>query len=398
MRALFVVGNGGLSHLYPLLPLADELRRRGNEVAVAGPARLTAVAEGRGLPVFELPQAPDGSPLVGASAPSAADLPQLERARAAVGRYLADAVHQCDVLRAAAEQWGADVLVREPAAWAAWLAGELLDLPVAAFDYAATPSRLLAAMLGDLFQTARERVGLPPDPTLSSLNRWLHLLVGPPAWFPARAVTPVTHIFRPAPAPDEGVALPGWLDELDGTRPGVYITLGTMYDRTPGILETLFEAVGGLDVRAVLTLGPRTDPADAPVPPPNLRVEPFLPQPVEEALLSRVDAVVCHGGYGSLLSAMRHGLPIVSVPLGNADDPTRLPGLATIGSAVVVEHTRRTARNVERALRRVLTEPGYRAAAQETASSLARLPSFLEAAALVERLTEQHAPILKETV
>lgn len=399
MRALFVVANGGYSHLYPLLPLAEELRRRGNAVAVAGPPHLTALADGRGFDTFVLSPAPGDPPPDEAAAPTAptapttppapptaASLPHLDRARAAVGRYLADAVHHCDRLTEAATGWSADVLVREPAAWAAWLAGERLGLPVASFDYAATPPRLRAAMLGDLFEAARAAVGLPPDPSLATMDRWLHLLVGPPAFFPPRAITPVTHIFRPVPPTADGDPLPAWLDDLDGKVPAVYITFGTMYDRTPGLLETVFEALAASDVQAVVTLGPKAGTAEAPTAPPNVRVEPFLPQSVEDAVLSRVDAVICHGGYGSLLSALRHGLPIVCLPLGNADDPARVPALAAIGSAVVVDQKQRTARSVQDALRRVITEPGYRTAATAAADSLAALPSFLEAAGLVEAL------------
>jgi UDP:flavonoid glycosyltransferase YjiC (YdhE family) len=138
MRALFTVADGGHSHLYPLVPLARDLENRGHAVAVAAPPRLSEVAAGLGLRAMPLPAPPAGGDVSGRlgdvmSAPPAAT-PSLRRARAAVGRYLSDAARLAGFVASAARDWRADVLVRESAAWAALLAGELADLPVALFD------------------------------------------------------------------------------------------------------------------------------------------------------------------------------------------------------------------------------------------------------------------------
>ncbi|MBQ0905245.1 glycosyltransferase [Micromonospora sp. U21] len=60
---------------------------------------------------------------------------------------------------------------------------------------------------------------------------------------------------------------------------------------------------------------------------------------MQAEILSRTDAVVCHGGYGSIRAALHHGVPVVSIPLGNADDPTRLPGLEAMGAGIVLRDT-----------------------------------------------------------
>lgn len=393
MRALFTVADGGHSHLYPLVPLARDLENRGHTVAVAAPPRLSAVAAGFGLEVMPLPTRPDGGGLKGGLDGQTGATPSLRRARAAVSRYLSDAVSLAGWLAGAARDWGADVLVRESAAWAAWLAGELADLPVASFDYAPTPPRLLAALLGDLFAAARAEAGLPPDPALTTIHRWLHLLAGPPGWFSSRAITPVTHILQPPPPLGEAGRPPEWLGELDGSQACVYVTLGSMFHRTPGIFDMIFQAVAGEPLQVVATVGPDTDPGRVDGVPSNVRLAGFMSQAAEAAVLTRADAVVCHGGYGSIVASLRHGLPIVAIPLGNADDPARVPGLEALGAGIMVPEHARSAAAVRTALSAVLRDPRYRRRARRAAGQMAALPPFSTAAALVERLAAQRRPV-----
>jgi UDP:flavonoid glycosyltransferase YjiC (YdhE family) len=450
VRALFVVADGGYSHLYVLLPIAVDLAARGHDVAVVAPARLAAVAETFGVAAIPLPEAPakagtgdggtgdggtgggravdrghrdDGGPGEGRQGGAGEDghpgtgegsrrgagegghggtgargagAPSLPRARSAVGRYLAEAARDAGFVAGTARDWGADVLVRETAAWSAWLAGELTGLPVALFDYAPTPPRLLAAMLGDLFGAARAQAGLPPDPALTTLHRWLHLLAGPPGWFPPRSIGPATHLLQPPPPLPGSFAMPDWLADLDAARPGVYVTLGTMFDRVPGFYEMIFDAVAGAGLWVVASMGPGTDPGRFRRLPANIRLEPFMPQAVEAQVLSRAAAVLCHGGYGSILAAMRHGLPVVSIPAGNADDPTRLPGLAGMGAGIIVDERQRDAATVRGALGTVLGDPRYRQAARQAAASMAALPPFSRAAGLVEQLAARRQPVLRQ--
>lgn len=400
MRALFIVADGGHSHLYPLVPLARDLENRGHTVAVAAPPRLSEVAAGLGLQVMPLPTRPatdDPGGLLGhAMTAHPAATPSLRRARAAVSRYLSDATRLAGWVASAARGWGADVLVRESAAWAAWLAGELADLPVVLFDYAPTPPRLMAVLLGDLFAAARAEAGLPPDPALTTIHQWLHLLAGPPGWFPSRSITPVTHILQPPPPLGEAGQVPEWLVELDGSRACVYVTLGSMFHRTPGIFEMIFQAVAGEPLQVVATIGPDADPDRVDGVPSNVRLVGFMPQAAEAAVLTRADAVVCHGGYGSILASLRHGVPIVSIPLGNADDPTRVPGLEALGAGIVVPEHARSAVAVRSALGAVLRDPRYRRSARQAADQMTALPEFSTAAALVERLAAQRRPVLRD--
>lgn len=384
-RILFVVA-GGHSHFYPVVPIAAALIAAGHAVAVAVPAPHVSVVAGRGLTVFALPGRVATADPVGLAAFRASLAPH-ERARDAVARYLEQAVAHAPDVRAAATAWGAEVIVRETSAWAGWLAADQLDLPVALFDFAPTPPRLLTAMLGPLFADARRRAGLPPDPELRTLRGRLHLLAGPLGWFPPRALGPTSRLFRPAEPPPgpPGEPPPRWPGD-DPTSDRVYVTLGSMFDATSGALEMIIEAVRDRPVSVIATLGPRADPGWLRSAPAHVRLSPFLPQTTEEEILRRADVVLCHGGYGTLMSALRHGAAVVSLPLAGGDNVARAARVEALGSGIVVPERGRDAAAVGAALDRVRARPRYREAARRAAAGMATLPPLGDAAPLVAAL------------
>ena len=82
-------------------------------------------------------------------------------------------------------------------------------------------------------------------------------------------------------------------------RPSVYATLGTVYN-SPGLLTAILEALAGEPLDLIVTVGPNQDP------------DQFGPQPAnahshDGSLTPRrwrkCDAVVNHGGYGTVTAA-----------------------------------------------------------------------------------------------
>ena len=142
---------------------------------------------------------------------------------------------------------------------------------------------------------------------------------GPPRW-PVRLTTP-----RLVPADPATLA---WAAER--TRPLGYAGFGTvpMYRDAPGsdaLLDALLAA--GVDV---LCTGPR-HPA---VPGDRIRAERFVSLP---DVLPACALVVCHGGAGTTLAALAHGLPLVVLPRGAASQLRMARACAARGVAAVVD-------------------------------------------------------------
>ncbi|MGF7237102.1 MAG: hypothetical protein ACQSGP_19390, partial [Frankia sp.] len=224
MRIVVTAGNGGVSHVIPLIPVATLLADRGHDVSFAVPERLVAAARATGLRTDILPTTPVSAlPLESGAGPWRP--PTVERARTTVARYLREAVTMAPGLTAIGRERSADLIVRETAAWAGWLTGRLLQRPVVLVDYAPMPDRLLRATLGDLFDATARAAGLNPADG-RAVGGDLRLLIGPRRWFGERVLSSATHVLQPPPRP--AAPSPEWVAALGAAgRPVAYVTFGS---------------------------------------------------------------------------------------------------------------------------------------------------------------------------
>lgn len=180
-----------------------------------------------------------------------------------------------------------------------------------------------------------------------------------------------------------GGPLPEWWAELDGDRPVVLVSQGTVKIDPDLLIHPTIEALVDEEVLLVVTTGgtPSEDilarhRAD------NVRVERFIPY---ADLLPKVDAVVTNGGYGSTQQALVHGLPVVvaGVTEGKNETAARV-GWSRTGINLKTETP--TADQVREAVRTVLDDPSYRARARELQRSYAAEDAGGRAADLIEGL------------
>ena len=153
-------------------------------------------------------------------------------------------------------------------------------------------------------------------------------------------------------------------DWLDGARRNVLVTLGTLNWQTGGrFFGVAAEAFAGSDLQAVFVAPPDL----LPDPPPNVLVTSRVPQ---LALLPHLDAVVCHGGHNTVCESLSHGLPLVVAAIRD-DQPIVADQVVRSGAGVRVKFTRVGPPDLRAAVTAVLTEPGYRDAAERVQKSFA---------------------------
>jgi MGT family glycosyltransferase len=157
--------------------------------------------------------------------------------------------------------------------------------------------------------------------------------------------------------------------------PFVYVTMGTIFNE-PQLFRVLLESLDGHS--ALVTTG-RGARLDGPVPA-GVVVSEFVPQ---EEVLPHARAVVFHGGSGTMLGALAHGLPLVVVPQG-ADQFDNAALCEAAGAAVTVPPKEASAERIRAALERVLEEPSFAEAAGRIAAEIAAMPSADEAAGRIE--------------
>ncbi|MFE9747363.1 glycosyltransferase [Saccharothrix saharensis] len=369
MRVLFTF-IGGIGHFRPLVPLASAVVAAGHTVAVAA--------------------APDRHEAVEAAGFAAVAVGPGRAERARVGPLLVpdrerDALELRDgfVRRGAAERvplyldlftrWRPDVVVCEEVDFGSVLAAEKLGLPHANAQVIASGSFVRPDVVGEALGELRAGLGLPPDPDLVMLRR--HLVISP---FPPS--------FRDPAHPLPGTAFPirppvGPLGRSD--RPTVYFTLGTEFNTESGdLFARVLAGLGDLPVDVVATVGKHVDPATFGPQRPGVRVERFIPQ---DTVLPHCDLVVSHGGSGSVIGALAHGLPTVLLPMG-ADQPQNAEQCVRLGVGRELDPVAATPHDVRTAVAEVLADPGYRQAARRVREEMLDLPEPARAVPLLERL------------
>jgi UDP:flavonoid glycosyltransferase YjiC (YdhE family) len=382
MRMLFTFA-GTSGHSDPLVPFADAARAAGHAVAFAGHHSVMPSLDARGFTTFSRkPKSGNNNP---AGITPLLDV-DMEREFAVFRDAYADRMARRRVpwFREVCAEWSPDLIVRDEADFGGVVAAELDGIPCATGLVMAAGSLVQPDRIRDTLTTLRADHGLPPDPELDMLTRGLVLSPFPPSFRdPAYPLPTTAHSFNaPVPAPSSATA-PAWLADLPSDVPTVYFTLGTVFNMESGTLfGRVLDGLRDLPVNLVVTLGRQLDPGVFGPQPANVHIESYIPQSL---LLPHCDLVVSHGGSGTVVAALTHGLPQVLIPMG-ADQPLNGERVATLGLGTCLEPAALTPDSVREAVSSALAEPSYRANATRVAAEIAALPGPDSAVPLLEKL------------
>ncbi|GAB2930171.1 glycosyltransferase [Micromonospora polyrhachis] len=389
MRILFTFA-GGRGHFDPLAPIARAAEAAGHQVAVGCRSSMIPTIQADGFAVFSAQTDRDVPPK---------RLPLLELDPDREDRDLRDgfagwmARTRTTGVRELCESWQPDLLVCDETDFGAMIAAERLGIPYASVLVLVAGSFARPELLADTLNQLRAEQGLPVDPELAMLSRHLVLSPGPVSFRdPAYPLPDTAHPLGPSPSRASDIDHPAidWLASRTG-NPTVYFTLGTIFNLESGdLFSRVLTGITELDVNLLVTVGAHIDPEEFGPQPPNVRVERFVPQ---AAVLPYCDLVVSHGGSGSVLGALAHGLPMVLLPMG-ADQPANAARCADLGIAEVLDAVRVTADGVREAVAAGLADPDRRRAAVRLRDEIATLPGPEYAVTLLERLHTTRGPVV----
>jgi len=394
---ILLTTRGSSGHVLPLAPLGQAALAAGHDVLVAAQRQHEANVVRTGLPF-----APVGDPPAEEWMPLMADFARLDvdRANAAmIGEFFAriDTRAALPELRAIVAEYRPDVIMRESWEFTSTLVGEPLGIPVARVALGlASVDELTIALASPTLDELRAELGLAADPDGERL-RGTPVLSAVPELLddhePATASPP--RRFSPGAAgTGPSPPLADWWSDEDG--PLVYVTFGSVTAAEhlpyyPELYARAIEALEPLDARVLVTLGEARDPHLLGPLPRHVHVERWVPQ---DAIAPHASVIVTHGGYGSTLGALRHGVPLVVIPLFSVDQWANAAAVERIGAGIALDadHDSRTVlglptaevmRGLGPAVERVLAEPSYRAEARRLAAADRATPS---AATVVDEL------------
>ncbi len=284
-----------------------------------------------------------------------------------------------DGLLALARSWRPDLIVYDPLTYAGPLVATLLGIPAVRSLFGPDVTYFLTGLrLGPLL----ERFGL----TESELDLLGTATVDPcpPGVQFADAIVPTRRI-RTRYVPYPGLAeVPAWLPDRP-PRHRICLTWGTTIHRTIGgrafLPDEVLTGVATLaeerDAELVLAITASQRTLLPPDLPPNVRVLESVPMDV---LLPTCQAIVHQSGGGSMLTALRHGLPQLVLP-PVFDQGVNAYQLVAAGAGIARPAAGVTAAQMVADGHELLDNPAYRTAARRVQQEMRELPPPAEAVA-----------------
>ncbi|ONH31867.1 nucleotide disphospho-sugar-binding domain-containing protein [Pseudofrankia asymbiotica] len=368
-------------HFYPMVPLAHAFRSAGHEVLVATPASLVDAVNSAGLPV-----AVTGPPLglteimmvdrEGRPVPPPATPDELMVSGGkAWGRLAARTLPATEAL---IDGWRPDLVIAEPSEIAGPLIAALRGIPWVRHNWGIT------SLPRSLPFTAQELAGELAELGLDGLPEPDAVVKVAPASI-AGDEDPDGLPSRYVPYNGPGV-LPDWaLAKRSGPR--ILLTFGSLvpHMRFRDFVAVLGELAAGLPaLGAEVVVG--VEPAFAE----RLGT---LPDGVLDVgwqplslVLPACDLLVHHGGSGSLLTALAHGVPQLALPQ-SSDQFVNSFTLAGIGAGRLLMPDRLNVEAVLAEARELLDDPGYGEKAKGVAAQIADMPSPSRVASTLAELT-----------
>lgn len=367
MRALFV-SSPGIGHLFPMVPLAWALRAAGHDVLVATTGAAVEPAARAGLAVVDVTPDFDREGIFAHMRKVEPDQVRemlgrrIDDLRDLVPRFARLAALMSDGVVALADRWRPDVVVQSQIQGAGVIVASRLGVPLVEHGFGFGRTDGVAAMFQEHMADAFERHGVTELPArIESID------VAPPSMVERSTGWPMRYVPY-----NGGAELPEWLARR-GERPRVAITLGTVAPRTVGVdpVRSLVGFADRIDAEFVLAME-ESDAAAIGRLPANVRAAGWVPL---DDLLPTCRAIVHHGGAGTTLTALAHGVPQVVLPTG-ADRHINAEAVARRGAGLDVEPDSLDAAVLDT----VLHDEGLRRGAADVRAEIESLPSPSEIA------------------
>jgi UDP:flavonoid glycosyltransferase YjiC (YdhE family) len=373
----------GYGHVFPMVPLARALVAAGHQVLWAGLGGAPGLARAAGI---------DARP-VGLTTAQVADVERRlrgalagvappDRASVAFPTMFGEWVTPSTVrdLLPLARDWRPDLLVHEHAELAAPLVAAVLGVVSVTHSFGGAVPAAFLSEAGERVRGVWAEHDVPLAPYAGCCTG-PYLDICPPAV----QTVPLDHLgdrhrLRPMGYTGEPGPRPAALD--DDERPLVYLTLGTVQNKTGGLGPAL-AGVRDLPVRVLVAVGPDADPADLGEQPGNVTVERWVPQ---AQVLAQASVVVSHAGSGTFLGALAQGLPQLCLPQGG-DQFRNATGAVASGTGLVLAPHQITPDAVRTCVRQLLDDASFRSAARVVAADVAATPSPADVVLDLEQLT-----------
>lgn len=243
------------------------------------------------------------------------------------------------------------------------------------------------------FNDARRSFGLAPiESTHAQMMKADRILVLTSPKFDFTSPAQPAHVRYTGPE----LADPAWAEPWtppwpeDDQRPLVVVGLGSTFQDQAPTLRRVVEALSGLDVRALVTLGGAVSQSEVEGKG-NIVVVPSAPH---SRVFPKASVVVAHCGHGTTMKALSAGVPLLCVPMGRDQNDTAAR-VVHAGAGLRLKPSA-SAKAIREAVARLLSEPSFREGASRVARSIAEREGCFEAADVLEGIVRRAPTVAAE--
>ena len=161
----------------------------------------------------------------------------------------------------------------------------------------------------------------------------------------------------------------------------VVVSFSTTYQRQAPVINRCIRAVESLEVEALVTLGPAVRPQEVSR---AANVTVVASAPHDEVVPGSA-AMICHGGHGTAIRPLIHGVPVLCLPMGR-DQPENARRITERGAGLTLpKHA--SARAIKAAIQTLVQDVRFRDAAHRLGAKIAaEMEGGSKAATLLERM------------
>jgi MGT family glycosyltransferase len=421
MSKILVIVEPVEGHFNPLVPIMEELSRKGNELVCITGRKFKDRVEKTGAAFHPLPMQWDFSiKEIYELFPQLAKLKGVSSIKYYLKHVMYDPVPGIlEMLKQLLEKFPADVIISDTfmlaGVWITELDGppsvriSVLPLTLPGKDIAPTGLGLLPGktfftklrnnILNGLFEhllfidvqqygnNTRKKVGLPTyDKSffykayeLATLN--LHTSTPAFEYFRERFPTNFRFIGPVLLSPDSQYIKPEWWHELEKDIPVVLINQGTIAKNYEDLILPSIEALK--DGKMVVLAVP-VKKGDIHGLPENVHAEQFIPF---GNLLPHVDLMITNGGFGSTQNALAHGIPVIVA--GATEDKMEVAArVENSGAGINLRKQNPTSKDIKNAVKKIFSDPSYKKNAEKIQADFAKYDATKLAVEYIEELIE----------
>jgi len=425
----------GMGHFTPMIPLGKALQARGFNVTVATAKSFENRIREAGFEFLAAGLDFDESNMAG-TVPDFLDQPERERARWMLDEIFMNRAPIAMFCELVSKVRNYDIVIHNQYELGGQMAAEKYGIPYVGVNISFVLNREVTKIIqGKQLTSLRRSCGLPDDPKLLSIGKYLDIRLMTPEFNFLNAMTSTRYrkslaakLLRGGPRFQvikmgmASIALgfvkkfvekqrstqnerfvnnwseradqrkaPLWLQSMPRDRKTVYVSLGTVFNSLyPDTFQTILDGLKDLNLNVIVTTGEGVDINRFGPQPTNVYIKKYVPQ---KYVLPYVDLCINHGGFGSTMGPLSQGIPLISLPL-SADQPIVSGIVGACGASVPLPHSiecldaegaigstpkKLTPEHIRELVSEGLNNPNYKDAAVRMSKKIAELDSLGDA-------------------